>query len=252
MSGSNINNTSTNSYSYSWPPLESDPSIFNNYFQDVGLPEFFGFQELITLDPKEISIQYSDFPIFGVIAAINRNKISHQNTSNDNVILPSNSLPFFMRQTRELDNACGLIAALHLFGNNMENIGIPEESILKRFFNGATNYDLFERAKFLEDFSDLKLKHQAFANQGQSYTPNLEEMNSNHVAVRREINHHFISILNYDNQMLELDGTQLGPILLKKKVSNENFLREVVEEFNKKISKGLIGEDLSILFLTYM
>jgi len=60
--------------SYRWPPLESDPSIFNKFFQEVGLPDYFGFQELLSLNPDEVN-QFFDFPIFGVIVAVNRTKV---------------------------------------------------------------------------------------------------------------------------------------------------------------------------------
>ena len=229
--------------SYRWPPLESDPSIFNKCFQEVGLPDFIGFQELTTLDPKEIQHQVSDFPIFGVIAALNRSKIEY---SEEN-IMDWNSIPFYMKQTRELDSACGLIAALHIFGNNKDDFCLSDESILKKFFIGATTISDYQRAKYLEDFTELKLKHQAYANQGQSFLPNVHDANS-----KKSVTHHYVSYANIDNNLVELDGTLPGPLIIKKKISKENFLLSVVEEIQTRINKGVVGEDLSILFLTYI
>ena len=36
-----------------WPPLESDPEIFNKYFHSIGVPENVFFKELLGLDYKE-------------------------------------------------------------------------------------------------------------------------------------------------------------------------------------------------------
>lgn len=33
-----------------WPPLESDPEIFTNYFRSVGMSPNFRFDEIYTLD----------------------------------------------------------------------------------------------------------------------------------------------------------------------------------------------------------
>ena len=57
---------------FEWPPLESDPQIFNKYFHKIGLPLNIEFDELWSLDYKEI--QYIDSPVIGVICAIKRPK----------------------------------------------------------------------------------------------------------------------------------------------------------------------------------
>ena len=46
---------------FEWPPLESNPEIFNKYFHKIGLPQNIEFDELWSLDYKEI--QYIDNPV---------------------------------------------------------------------------------------------------------------------------------------------------------------------------------------------
>ena len=40
--------------SYRWIPLESNPSIFNDYFYHLGLSKSFSFEELFSFDYKEV------------------------------------------------------------------------------------------------------------------------------------------------------------------------------------------------------
>ena len=49
-----------------WPPLESDPAIFNDYFHSIGLKNDIYFKELLSL------VDYSAFlsisgPLLGII-----------------------------------------------------------------------------------------------------------------------------------------------------------------------------------------
>ena len=62
-------------------------------------------------------------------------------------------VPYFMKQTPDLDNACGLIAGLHLFGNNTQVIKFTKDSMIQKFFDKAMSADSLQRAKDLEDFA---------------------------------------------------------------------------------------------------
>jgi len=156
-----------------------------------------------------------------------------------------------MKQTRELDNACGLLAALHIFGNYKETIKLPKDSVLNKFFDSTTDFDQFQRAKFLENFTDLKEKHQVFANYGQSFPVEYNTNTNNYNIKEKQPIHHFISFVNLDNNLIEMDGTLDGPLLLKTNIPTGNFLIEVLKEISKRINKGIIREDLSIMILTY-
>ena len=41
---------------FEWPPLESDPAIFNKYFRMLGLPTQVSFEEILSFDYKEVQI----------------------------------------------------------------------------------------------------------------------------------------------------------------------------------------------------
>ena len=67
-----------------------------------------------------------------------------------------------MKQTPDLDNACGLIAGLHLFGNNTQVIKFRKDSIIQKFFDKGMSADSLQRAKDLEDFAQFKEVHNVF------------------------------------------------------------------------------------------
>ena len=56
---------------FQWPPLESDPEIFNEYSHKVGLEENVSFAEIYSLDYKEM--QTIDSPVLAVIVSYERN-----------------------------------------------------------------------------------------------------------------------------------------------------------------------------------
>lgn len=230
---------------YEWLPLESDPQIFTQYFHDLGLPELIGFEEILSMDPQDIKSLYSAFPVFGVIAAVSRPKGAFAQEKN---YIEDSKVPFYMKQTPKLDYACGLVAALHLFGNNRELLEMMDGSTLKNFFDKSIKADSLQKAQILEDFGDMKVKHKIFANQGQS---SLSETNENQVERKKSVYHHFISFVNYNDNIIELDGTLKNPIMIKKQVPNESTIEEVAKELKKRLESGLIGEDLSMFFLTY-
>jgi hypothetical protein len=227
---------------YRWPALESDPYIFNKYFHDLGLPDNIIFDELYSLDYQEVQSDLKEIPLLGIIATVQRPKGRY--CIEDNLIA-YHDIPFFMKQSRDLDNACGLIAGLHIIGNN-KDITL-KEGILKRFYKMTENYSDDERAKFLESSTELKTKHMMYSQIGQSQ---IDSVNSN-VTISRPVIHHFVSFVNIGNDLVELDGTLKGPVVIKKDISENGLLDATIEEIRKRINIGVIGEDISIIYMTY-
>lgn len=222
-----------NNNKFEWPPLESDPEIFNSYFHKIGLPSNINFGELFSLDYKEIQI--IEEPIIGVIATIQRTKGRFY----ENEKLQSfKSVPFYMKQEGSLDNACGLVAALHIFGNKTDEFKLAEDSILFKYFNQVLNKTPDERCKLLESNNDFKEAHMSSANEGQSGIPSTQD----------NVSHHYIAYVHHNGKVYELDGTIPGPISIKENVSKNDLLDVAVDEIKRKIELGLISESLSILY----
>ncbi len=56
-----------------------------------------------------------------------------------------------MKQTETLDNACGIIAAIHAILNNLSDINIGEGSILHKFYTQSQKKSPAEKATILEN-----------------------------------------------------------------------------------------------------
>ena len=114
---------------FHWPPLESNPEIFTKYMRQIGMSpdwaigEVFGFdEELLAFLPQ---------PVIGVIVAVQRLKKEEDKEmgSEDN----NGIVPFYMKQTGTLDNACGIIACLHAAINKSDQVTFMPDSILDKF-----------------------------------------------------------------------------------------------------------------------
>lgn len=221
---------------FQWPPLESDPSIFNKYFHTIGMSDMFVFEEILSLDYKEI--QFIQYPVLGIIVAIKRPQGKY--CIEENIINPD-AVPFYMKQTSKLDNACGLVAALHCIGSTGDLMQFPEETILKKYYDKAKEANAEERAKLLEDYDDFKQVHHSFAKEGQSSVP----------TEQKQINHHYVAFVNINGNLIELDGTLKGPVIIKKNVTPDSLLDDTIEELRKRLGMGVIAENLAMLYLTY-
>jgi ubiquitin carboxyl-terminal hydrolase L3 len=62
-----------------------------------------------------------------------------------------------MKQT--VGNACGTIGLLHAIGNITSEIKLSDGSFLDRFFKSTANMTPMERAKFLENDSQIEDAH---------------------------------------------------------------------------------------------
>lgn len=228
--------STNNQQKFEWPPLESDPEIFNKYFNKIGLPENVEFDELWSLDYKEV--QFIDSPVVGVIAAISRPKGKY--VIEDNVTDYKN-VPFYMKQQGTLDNACGLVAALHCVGNNTGLINLDLNTILGNYFSKAKEKTPDERCKILEEDNQFKEAHMNSAQEGQSSIPTTQE----------KVCHHYIAFVNNQNNVIELDGTLPGPVIIKKNSPPENLLDDAVEELKNRLAKGVVADNLSVLIMKY-
>ncbi len=219
---------------FKWPPLESDPEIFNKYFHKIGLPENIEFDELWSLDYKEV--QFLENPVIGVICTISRPKGRYYLEEN---LIDYKQVPFYMKQQGSLDNACGLVAALHCFGNISDKIKLDDNSILGDFLKKTAEYNPEERCRALEENNRFKEVHLHSAQQGQSVMPTVQE----------KVYCHYIAFVNNSQNVFELDGTLPGPVIVKKNSLPENLLDDAIEELKMRIEKGLISENLSVIIV---
>lgn len=221
---------------FNWAPLESDPSIFNEYFQKMGLPENIQFSELFTIDYKEV--QPIEGEVLSVIINYERNKQQPYVRKEENFV-DSAKVPFYMKQSQELDYACGLIAAVHAIGNNLDKIKLPQNSLLENFFENAKNLTPEKRAELLCQSNDMKQVHDSHAEMGQTQAQSPQD-----------VANHFVAFNFVDGKIFEFDGILKGVYLIKDNVTKEAFFDDTLAEVSKRLNDHNITENLSIIFMS--
>ena len=143
-----------------------------------------------------------------------------------------------MKQTRELDNACGIIAALHAIYNNIgdQKITLLPDSVLASFLDSVNGVSPDERAAALENYTAFKEQYRATASQGQS-------------SQSRSTTHHYTAfIVNEANQLVELCGCKEGPLVVAENCTD--VLKGTADEVMRRLQAGEITEAVSVLALT--
>lgn len=186
-----------------WLPLEANPEVMEQFLLPLGFPEKAGFHDIYGLDEELLAMVPT--PVFAVLllypiddaaeeakkAEIERLEKEGQ-TGSDRV--------WFTLQT--VGNACGTVGLLHAIGNNTKNLKLKEDSYLKKFFQKTENLNAAERAKFLEDDTEMEDAHSVAASGGDTAPPDITE----------SVNLHFVTFVTVEGGLYELDGSKPFPI----------------------------------------
>ena len=218
-----------------WPPLESDPFIFNDYFHSLGLKKEVYFKEMLSLVDYSALMSVSG-PVLGVLLNYSRNEKEKEES-----FPKEDSVSYFMKQTNKLDNACGLIAALHCFGNAKNGkMKFEENSVLEKFFEKAQNLTPMERAKLLENDDSFKKTNEKFSKKGQTDLK---------TQVKNDYVGHYICFMNINGKLVEFDGIKDSPSLIKEKIDDSNYLDEALKEILKRIESKAIDERVNVMIV---
>ncbi|KAI5969728.1 YUH1 [Candida margitis] len=186
-------------------PLESNPSIFTDLSQKLGLSPILQFHDVYSLTDPEL-LSFLPQPVFGIILlfpltpsyeAYRREKDAEggkYGNENPNV--------HWFKQT--IGNGCGLYALLHILINISPDLTLSHSQIndLATKIEGR-NLSVEEVSLIVEELErNIKLDEQ-FGSKGQTEAP----------APGESIEFHFISFIKgKDNHLYELDGRRNGPI----------------------------------------
>jgi len=186
---------------FNWPPLESDPQILMDYMHKLGMSKSWEIAEVIGLEPEFLPLVPSDS-----VAFILAYDFTGDSSKKEEIKKSDPEVDFYMWQTRDLDNACGLIACLHAVLNNLGKVTINPGSHLEKFIKMTEKKSPEERAKILNDFHEIQEAHKAYGEEGQSAK----------VESCEDTKYHFICFtINKKGQLVELDGIAGEPILVK-------------------------------------
>ncbi|KAL0873954.1 hypothetical protein Bca101_023659 [Brassica carinata] len=194
-----------------WLPLEANPEVMNQVLVStssaspiIGVSKFgnildaaecndvFGLDdELLEMVPKPVLAVLFLYPITkkSEEERIEQDKEIKEKVHSDKV--------YFMKQT--VGNACGTIGLLHAIGNITSEIKLSEGSFLDKFFKSTAKMTPMERARFLENDSQIEDAHSVAVTAGE--TPATDDADT-----------HFICLACVDGELYELDGRKAGPI----------------------------------------
>jgi ubiquitin carboxyl-terminal hydrolase L3 len=206
-----------------WLPLESNPDVINKYLKKLGISsnvqcaDVIGFDpELLAMIPNKTVAMLLLFPAstkYEALAKEQNDKLVGENYKAEANV-------YFIKQN--ISNACGTIAMIHALANNESAVNFGD-GCWKRFYEKSKNASPEEKAKMLEEDSDMMRAHESCAEEGDTAAPPRDA----------RVDYHFIALVNKNNALYELDGRKTFPI--KHGVtSDESFLADaakVCQEF---------------------
>ncbi|KAI9344107.1 hypothetical protein BD770DRAFT_397681 [Pilaira anomala] len=218
-----------------WLPLESNPDVLNKIIHENGVDPQWSFtdvlgfdEESLSLIPKPVSAMIFLFPGTKNYQTFLEKEEAHLKTHEQNI---SPNLIYF-KQT--ISNACGMMALLHSLANNEHLVG---SGLFTKIIEDTKNMSPEERGEYLEGCPALAELHEYGAKHGQSETPSLEELFTNH----------FICFVQVDDHLYELDGTRAFPINHGK---STDFVKDAAKIMRQFIERDPNDNEYSALAFT--
>lgn len=220
-----------------WLPLESNPTIFDAFGKRIGLPEDWGFVDILGFDaelldmvPKPCAAVILLFPCSAGIYRYRREEEDRVRSQGQHV----NDDVYFLSQHSESGNSCGTVAAIHAIVNSRQTFELKAGGPLDRLMGKGANMSPDERGRVLLSMHDLRERSDTAAEDASAQTrcpprdgPDLE--------------HHFAAFVRSPaGRLVELDGTKPWPVD-HGEVSQEDFVRTVGEV----ITANFVGKDES-------
>jgi len=191
----------------SWLPLESNPEVLNPFVRRLGLPDGWEFcdvfgldDELLMMVPQPCAALCLLYPS-GNISKPRREGFAEEEFRKKQPPLPPNL--FFCKQFDDIGNACGTLACMHAVGNAAlaNNFELAQDSPLSKFITANNGSDPSARGRALLDAKELQQMSDATAAAGETEGAGTDDAQ----------NQHFISFVNFEGKLYELDGRNILP-----------------------------------------
>ncbi|EDO18824.1 hypothetical protein Kpol_1028p100 [Vanderwaltozyma polyspora DSM 70294] len=198
-------------------PLESNPEVFTNFAYDLGLNRSFAFIDLYSLTDPEL-LAFVPTPVRAIVLLFPINDFFEKNKGDTSNSQGDEIKPIWFQQT--VRNACGLYAILHSLSNNKPLL--QGDSELSKYLEDNRKVD----GQYNDDKTDnfvvqLSDKYSTNFTAGDTEAPSSEE----------NVNLHFITFIEKDGKIYELDGRKVGANCLGDSVASSidgNLLNEKV------------------------
>ncbi|EDW11100.1 ubiquitin carboxyl-terminal hydrolase [Drosophila mojavensis] len=222
-----------------WTPLESNPEVLTKYIHKLGVSPSWSITDVIGLDEELLAMLPQPVKALILLFPISDAYEKHRAEEHERIKSAAEPLKtpadlFYMRQFTH--NACGTVALIHSVANNKDiDIG---DGVLKNFLKSCANMSPDERGQALEKDKAFTEDHQMLAQEGQTDAGNYDT-----------VIHHFISLVNIDNTLYELDGRKSYPIN-HGKTSDETFLPDAARVCKEFMARDPDDMRFTVLALT--
>uniref|UniRef100_A0A0G4F8U9 Ubiquitin carboxyl-terminal hydrolase n=1 Tax=Chromera velia CCMP2878 TaxID=1169474 RepID=A0A0G4F8U9_9ALVE len=182
----------------SWCTIESDPAVFTELCEAVGVKEV-EFQELLGIDEESLAMLAAESQVFGLVFLF---KWRPENDSREVAVFPPEDL-FFARQV--ITNACATQAILSILMNRTDEIDIGPELSTFREMTVAGAFDPQMKGLAIGNLDTVRMAHNSFQKQSSFQIEHDKDD-------EKEDAFHFISYVPFRGKVWELDGLKEGPI----------------------------------------
>ncbi|KAG7314000.1 hypothetical protein KOW79_022496 [Hemibagrus wyckioides] len=177
-----------------WKPMEINPEMLNKVLSKLGVKPDWRFVDVLGLEDDAIAGVPTPCCALMLLFPLTQ---QHEEFRSKQSVDPCKDV-YFMSQT--VVNSCGTVGLLHAVANNKDKLGFEGDSTLKKFLEETTGLSPDERAKKLEQNKAIQSAHDDVAAEGHC-RPEADN-----------VNFHFITFVNVNDQVYELDGRIKGPV----------------------------------------
>lgn len=219
-----------------WLPLESNPEVMTSFLRKLGLPSEWKISDVFGLDPEILGTLPRPVAALILLYPINEKTTTLTNGQDEKTSgHQAPSTVFFMKQT--IGNACGTVALIHAVANNQQQLGLSEGK-LKTFLDSLENLTPEAKGNALEEAEEIRDAHEAAGNEGQTAAPDRED----------KTDLHFVTLVNVEGQLVELDGRRSSPIL-HGPTSKDTFLEDAANVCKTVIAADPTNVKFSVMAL---
>jgi len=225
-----------------WLPIESNPEVMNSFLHKLGVPKTWEINDVFGLDQELLMFLPQPVLSFLLLFPITEKYHQFSKEADEKIAAQTDLSPnlFYMKQT--ISNACGTVALIHSVANNcgsQGNIKLEENSYLQKFISDSKDKSPDERAEMLENNDAICDVHDEVARAGQTNAPSIED----------SVDYHFISFVQVDGDLYELDGRKSGPLKLGKS-SPESYLADAAAACKEYMARDPENINFTIVALT--
>ena len=197
-----------------WCTIESDPGVFTELLENVGVPHV-ELDELWSMDDDTLTTLKESGPVYGLIFLFKWKSGTSTAAAGPK---PLETIPdglFFAHQVTT--NACATQAILSVILNNKD---IELGKTLSEFKSFTESFPPNLKGEAIGSCQELKTAHNSFARKDVQF---LQEQRSSLVKGGDDQDiFHFVAYIHHEGNVYELDGLQSGPILLQNNNNDNN------------------------------